>query len=208
MAKYDGERITHGRVVNYLLDKFPQYEAASTVDSYIIGVTPFLQSQYGDPGDGDCTLCSIMTWIYHYCGGKTNDQVIYAYVRKHAKDYFYNNTIGTIPFFAKTIFNKTLKSLKINRKINSYYCKGIGYTLGKIKNAIKKDIPVVFSVTTDGRNYYKSHTITIIGYETFRLQKQGLRDKDVTMLVVYDNWSKVYSYVDLDKVSVLSSIYF
>lgn len=128
-------------------------------------------------------------------------------VREYAKDYFYTDKLGTIPVFARTIFNKSLKALDINYKVKSYYLKNIGFNLNTIKKSLNKNIPVVFSVTNDGRNYYKAHSITIVGYETFKLEKEGIVPKEVTMLIVYDNWSKIYSYVDYDKVSILSSIY-
>ena len=47
MALYDKQRITSGRVANYLLDKFKDYETVTSVKNHIIEVTPFQQSNFG-----------------------------------------------------------------------------------------------------------------------------------------------------------------
>lgn len=60
MALYNKERLTHARIEKYLLNKFPTYTSANSVDRVILDVTPFAQRDYGNKGDGDCTLCSIM----------------------------------------------------------------------------------------------------------------------------------------------------
>ena len=58
----------------------------------------------------------------------------------------------------------------------------------------------------DGRNYYKNHSIVILGYETFRLKADDGKIKNVDMLIIYDNWSKNIGYVDYDLVSEISCI--
>ena len=49
----------------------------------------------------------------------------------------------------------------------------------------------------DGLEYYKNHSVLIVGY---------LQTVDKKMLVIYDNWFKSVSYIDYDKLSVISSI--
>lgn len=207
MANYDRMRIISDTAEPYLLNEFPQYNKIKRIKKHTIEMTPFLQSHYGDPGDGDCTLCSIMTQVYYFLNGKYDDNTIYNFIRPLAKKYFFTNQYGTIPIFAQTIFNQTLKNFGLKRRVRSFYFKNIGYNIKFIKKQLDKNIPILFSIFKDGRNYYTSHSITIIGYETFRLEKSGLAPKNVDMLIVYDNWSKTQSYVDYNKVSTISSIY-
>ena len=48
------------------------------------------------------------------------------------------------------------------------------------------------SLTNDGRNYYKDHTITIVGYMVFEDENKQQR----VIFKVYDNWYNGYALLD------------
>lgn len=62
---------------------------------------------------------------------------------------------------------------------------------------------MILSVLNDGRNYYKNHSVTIIGYNIVKTQNRKLN-----MILIYDNWSTEISYVDYNKLNIISSINF
>lgn len=205
-TSFNNRKLVGTNVKNYLLEKFPGYTQVISMAKKVINMESFLQRNYGVPNDGDCSLTSIMTCIYYYTEGKIKDTVIYDVVRKHAEKLFFSKEIGTNPLLIKTIYDKSLAELKINRKTYSGYLKNIGYNLSVIKNSLHKNNPLIFSMFNDGRNYYKNHSIVILGYETFRLKADDGKIKNVDMLIIYDNWSKNIGYVDYDLVSEISCI--
>jgi uridylate kinase len=72
-----------------------------------------------------------------------------------------------------------------------------------IKKCIDNNIPVVLSITNDGRGYYKNHSVTVVGYRIYKAD-----NKEIKMLILYDNWAFSESLLDYNKLSVLSAIYF
>ena len=58
-------------------------------------------------------------------------------------------------------------------------------------------ITMVLSLWNDGRNYYKNHSVIIVGFNEFKTKK---------ILTVYDNWHETLSYIDYDKLSIISCI--
>jgi hypothetical protein len=83
------------------------------------------------------------------------------------------------------------------------YMKNIGFKFETIKSEIHKNNPLILSVLKDGNDYYKNHSITIIGYELYRINGQL-----IPMLVIYDNWYSSISYVDYNKMSTIASIHY
>lgn len=202
-SKYNKKRINESNIKEYLLEKFSGAKEISSIKRNVIELDAFLQSNFGERNDGDCTLTSLMTMIYYHSKKTIDYNLIYTTVRSFATKHFFNSKTGTIPFFIKSIFDKSLKALNI-RTLNTKAAmvKGIGFNLNTIKKAIDYKKPVAFSIFNDGRNYYCNHTITIVGYEIFKIDNK----KQYTMLLAYDNWSKKLSYVDYNLVSSISSI--
>ena len=203
-SKFNKKRLTEYNIKKYLLEKYPDCgESIISVNRKVINMEGFCQSDYGIPKDSDCTLTSIMTCIYYYLKNQLNDVAIYNTVRKTANKYFFSSSFGTNPIIIKNIYDKSLKAFNINYKTKSGYLKNIGYNLAAIKNSINKNNPVIISMFNDGRDYYKNHSIVIIGYETFKI-----KEKKVDMLIVYDNWGKSKSYIDYNTISIISCINF
>ena len=105
--------------------------------------------------------------------------------------------------FIKPIFNNSLKYFKINKNTSFKCIKNIGFNFNFIKEQINDGNPMILSLLNDGRNFYKNHSVTIIGYNIIKTSKQTLN-----MILVYDNWSKAISYIDYNKLNIISSINF
>lgn len=188
MSKFDKLRLNKNNIINYILEKYDDFDEAVSVLKNTLEIEPFLQRRYGEFGDGDCFLTSVMTCIRYYSKNKLSDEEIYPVVRKIAKDHFFSSKVGTNPIMMKSIFDKSLAQFNFKTKTSSGYLKNIGFNLATIKNNIRKQKPVIFSMFNDGRNYYKSHSITVVGFETFKLlNNKTKKTKLINMLVVYDN---------------------
>ena len=177
--------ISEYNLIQYVKDTYGN--ASLTSKKIIGGITPLLQSHYG--GDMDCTLTSITTIL-----NNGNAVEVYKKVEQIAKKYFYNSNRGTNPLVIKCILDKMT-----NKKSKRGYLKNIGYSWSSIKTLIKANKPIILSMNNDGRNYYKNHSVTIVGYAEYNGGK-------VKMLAVYDNWSRSTRYIDYNKLSVISSI--
>ena len=200
-SKYYNSRLADYNIKEYLLEKYGAKEVNS-IGKNLITMDSFVQRDFGVPGDGDCTLTSLMTIIYYHCEKSLHYKAIYSIVRNLAEKHFFNVKTGTNPFFIKSIFDKSLKVMGIkDLKTKAAMVKGIGYSLKTIKKAIDCGKPVVLSMFNDGRDYYQNHSITVAGYETFKVD-----NKEIVMLLVYDNWSKTIAHLDYDALCIISSI--
>lgn len=196
---FEKKRLNSTNVEEYLKKKF-NTENVEQISSKVLNIIPLLQNNYGEAGD--CTLTSITTCVNYYKAGQTTIQEIYDYVEKVAKKWGYNGNIGTFPLFIQRIYNEVLKKFPCTKKRTAQrYLKNVGFNFNTIKNTINKSTPIVLSINNDGRNYYKNHSITIIGYKMFKVNK-----RTVNMLVVYDNWYASESYVDWDALPIIASI--
>lgn len=146
----------------------------------IIKITPFLQQNFG--GDGDCTLTSILTVVKYY-KPELDENEVYNYIEKIAKKYLYHEQRGTMPTFNKAIIKEVFNYFGITKKVSSRYFKGIGFNQTTIINELKQNHPIIISLEKDGREYYKNHTVTIIGYSFYKTKN----NKDILLLRIYDN---------------------
>lgn len=202
-SNFYNKRLGGHNIKNYLLEKFPGAKEVNSISKKVIEMDAFCQRDLGGTSDGDCTLTSLTTIIYYHCKQTIDHKAIYSVVRNWAEKHFFNGKSGTFPLFIKRIFDKSLKTLNIKTlNTKAAMIKGIGFNLNTIKKAIDNKKPIAFSIFNDGRDYYSNHTITIVGYEVFKLDN----NKKVTMLLVYDNWTTSLSYVDYDLVCTISSI--
>lgn len=152
----------------------------------ITNFTPLLQKDYGK--DKDCTLTSITAIL----GG--NPQETYDKVEKIALKYGYNgDTYGTIPIFTKSIIDKASGT-----KSKQGYLKNIGYSWKKIQELINNNQSIILSLNKDGRDYYKNHSVVIVGWV--------ILNNKTRLLKIYDNWYLTPAYIDYDKLSLISSI--
>ena len=146
-----------------------------------------LQKNYGLPLDCTLTCLAFMFGEQHY---DTIENI--------AETLGYDgNKSGTYAFTIKAIMRRVMKSVGVSGVCKSAYCKGIGYTWKRIKGLIDNNHYIVLSMSDDGRGYYKSHSVTIIGYAEYRKHR---------FLVVYDNWNTTPSYIDYNKMCMIASI--
>ena len=200
--KWNGRRLGSFNVEPYLKSIYGENIAVKKVSSFkLYDVKPLLQNDYGD--DSDCSITSITTCILKYAPF-LKDTDVYNIVAEYGKSKsFYNGKLyGTIAFSIKNIFDQSLKKLKINLKTKSAYIKGVGFNLNSIKTILNNQKPIILTMHNDGRDYYKMHSITIIGYDIYSLNNK----KTIPFLLVYDNWTKTSNYIDYTRLSSLSCI--
>ena len=88
-------------------------------------------------------------------------------------------------------------SIGIKGKCHARYGKGVAFNWYTIGNLLKHGHHIVLNIHKDGRDYYKDHSVLIVG-----LARHGTHK----LLAVYDNWNEGISYVDYDKLCLISSI--
>ena len=211
---YDSQRLTDKNIQNYILSSNLNYGDISLKSVNQLAIKPFLQNKFRQ-NEGNCTITSIATCVYYRCPQSYDINIVYNAVETIAEKYFYrHNNFGTIPFFNKAIYEEALDYFRIpHKKIKSRYINHIGFNFNTIKKQIDQQNPVILSLFTDNRNYYKSHTIVVVGYAEFNLLDNFVhtiinQKKIKRMLLVYDNWTKEVSYVDPDIISPISCIVF
>jgi len=199
--KYIGKRLEWQNIIDYLKENNFLGEGTKMIKNKLLPVKPFLQKNYGKLGD--CTLTSVLVLTYFYTLGTYTDVEIYDYIEKIAKKYLYNgDTYGTIPIFNKAIVKETFKKFGVGRKITTKYFKDIGFNLEDIKKILDANQPILISIYKDGRKYYEHHTITIVGYITYK-DNEG---REKTVLKVYDNWYTSAGFLDYDVLNFNATI--
>lgn len=178
----------------YILKEYGDTSHLAVKKNYIQGIKPLLQNDYGE--DQDCSLTSITTVVSYY-KPQLQIQFIYDQVEKIAKKFLYKGNRGTPTITMNVIFNKVLQLFQINLKSHNGYIKNLGYNYVGIKNLINKNRPTLLSLSKDGRNFYANHTVLVIGYYEIGKAK---------MIAIYDNWYKQISYIDYNKLAIISGI--
>ena len=202
---FDCKRLDALNIQKYILSKDLRYNKINLKEMRIISATPYLQKDFGEPND--CSLTSLLVCLAHWLKKTRTPQEIYTEIEKNARRYLYRgNLYGTIPFFIKKIYQECVNNFRLDFKIDEHYVRGIGFNTDFVKTIIDHETPIVLSMLNDGRDYYMNHTVTIIGYQTFLLEGEKLKDKLKTVFCVYDNWNATISYIDLDIISRISSI--
>lgn len=154
---------------------------------YILDAKCLLQKNYGE--DYDCTLTSLAAIF-----GEQHYDLIEAVAKKHGYE---GKNCGTNPLKVKTIMQEVMCSIGIKGKCHSRYGKGIGFNWYSIGNLLKGGHHIVLNIHKDGRDYYKNHSVLVVG-----LARHG----EHKLLAVYDNWNEGISYVDYDKLCTISSV--
>jgi hypothetical protein len=181
--------------INEYLKKY--YGPIDPISKNIISdIEPLLQKDYGDIND--CTITSITTLLYFLTFRNIDITTIYNKVANIAWKFFYRPKWGTSSIMILPIISCSLKYFGLKWASIFLPFKNICFNFRTIKKNIDKGKPIVLSTTSDGRNYYKNHSILVIGYMEY--------SNKVRMLAVYDNWNKGISYVDYSKLSLITSI--
>lgn len=163
-------------------------------------IIPFLQNDWGD--SNDCTIISISTILYQMYNHQKDFSQIYNIVVKYAKQYGYKDSSGTLPFFNKAIFEKSIKEFENKDvRVKTKYLKNIGFTYTDIVKLINSGTLFTLSLFKDGRGYYENHTVNIAGYKICTIGQKQMR-----FLIVYDNWSREKRYIDFDKLNTICCI--
>lgn len=183
-------RLYDKNLQNYISKNYPGAE-------YICAFTYFYKPYYLQKNFGGLNDCSLMSISYViktlYPKKEIND--IYEKTEAAAKKFFYNDKIGTIPFFINNIIGKAFNINSIGKMV-----KNIGFKPKDIINQVSKQ-PVILSMYSDGNNYYKNHSVCVVGYKKYKWN-----GKDLYFFEVRDNWNETSSYVDYQKMSPISSI--
>lgn len=180
-------RLSAANISEYIIENYS--ETKYTKMNFIIGYPNLLQEDYG--GKNDCTITSITALCcYEKLFPNLSIEQVYEKVNDLCKKLKMNN--GVIPFLNKYLI-KNVTKLKSSQK----YLKNIGFNWNTIKTQIDKSNPILLSLYNDGRDYYKNHTVSVVGYIEYEKAK---------MLVVYDNWFKSFSYIDYNKLSNICCI--
>ena len=159
-------------------------------------VPTLLQNDYGELSD--CTITSITAVIKFY-RPDLNVFDIYDQVESIAKCYGYSGDHGTYSLTIRFIYNKALKKFGIDKRASSRYLKDFSFDYFFIQQEINGDRPVLLNLWKDGRDFYKNHTVLIVGY---------LMIGNIPYLMVQDNWTKTVSYIDYKKLATICSIQF
>jgi len=162
------------------------------------GVPALLQNDYGL--DGDCTITS-MTCLLNFIH-RTKIQLAYDMVEHIDMQYGYDGVRGTNPFLINKILRKAEFRLNVVPTVWTVgYGKGIGYNFETIVRNVKKNHPMILSMPTDGRGYYTNHSVTVVGYVEYRINKKRQR-----FVMLHDNWHKEVVYLDYELLSLFSSL--
>lgn len=154
---------------------------------YTLAGKCLLQKNFGE--DYDCTLTSLAAIF-----GEEH----YELIESFAKDYGYDGKKrGTNPLVVTSIMQRVMEALCIDGEAHGRYGKGIGFNWKTIGKLLGRGHRVVVNICCDGRGYYKNHSVLIVGVASYDYHR---------LLAVYDNWNNGVSYVDYDKLSVISSI--
>ena len=187
---FEGKRLCSSNIKQYINTTDPLKLIV------IEDISPLLQKNY--QGENNCIITSI-TCIIKWYKKKIKTDIIYKTVEQIAKQYGYYPDEGVFPIAVPRIYKRTIKIYNLNKKIKTKHFKNFGFTFKDIQNSINNNHPVLMSVKKDGRNYYIDHSVLVIGY---------IDNLKQHILVVYDNWNSDFSYIDYDKLSLMSSVSF
>lgn len=146
-----------------------------------------LQEDYGE--DYDCTLTSLAAIF-----GEEHYELIESYAEGYGYD---GKKRGTSPFQVEAIMQRVLDTLGMKYAAKSGYVKGIGFTWRSVDRLLRSGHKLVLNIHRDGRDYYKNHSVLIVGTAQYGAHR---------LLAVYDNWNAGVSYVDYDKLCRIASI--
>ena len=202
---FPNKRISSSNIQKYIAEMYPELFWDTYREVVFNDIPALLQKDYGEVND--CTLTSLTAIGLFLKKNQNTANEIYKIVEHFARHYGYTGTIGTNPFTIKRIFDSVLTVLSIRKDTKVRYLKNIGYNFSLIKKTLEAGTPLILSMHSDGRNYYQNHSVLIIGYREYKLSNINTQ-KIKRFLMVQDNWTKEVSFIDYDKLSIISSINF
>lgn len=198
------QRLDIRNIEEYLIEKYLPGAEIRNIEASRINMRALVQKDYGK--EKDCALTSITALIDYYTKHGYEVQEIYDKVEAIAKKYGYNgDTHGTPSLAIRKILDEAYKEFGFVQSAKEKCFKNLGYTYKFIKSRLDMSIPLILSLWNDGRDFYKDHSVTVVGYRTYRLTK-GDKKVDCPTLMVYDNWVKTTSYIDFTQLGIISSI--
>ena len=187
---FEGKRLCSSNIKQYI-------NTADPLKLIVIeDISPLLQKNY--QGENNCIITSI-TCVIKWYKKRIKTDVIYKTVEQIAKRYGYQPNEGVFPIAVPRIYKRAINIYNLNKKIKTKHLKNFGFTFEDIQDSINNNYPVLMSIKNDGRNYYIDHSVLIIGYVNIPEQR---------ILIVYDNWNSDFSYIDYDKLSLMSNVTF
>ena len=199
LQKWQNYRLDDRNIVSYIRDAYNIENVSSSAARLISNFQPVVKKDSGLTSD--CTLLSISAIIDYYTKYTKSSQDIYDIVESVAEDFFYNRCF-TIPDFIKIVIDRTLKEINIIGESHWYFYKKTDLMYNDIKTLIQKNKPIILSLVSDGREYYKDHSVIVIGYIEYNI---GI-NKKVRLLKVYDNCYDSISYIDYEKMDKVCCI--
>ncbi|WP_105618481.1 C39 family peptidase [Vallitalea okinawensis] len=161
------------------------------------------QEDYGEKND--CTIISIATLIEYLIERTEDFEIIYKTVvaNINPKWLYSGDVYGTIPLFINCILNRNLQYFGLEEfKSKHNYIKSLGYDNQNIIKLLDNGVPVIINLSGNNKDYYKNHTVLIIGYLIYKDQYGAKK----ILMKVYDNWSSKVRYLDYNCIPKISSI--
>lgn len=190
---WQGYRLDVSNVVAYIKKAYKTKIANVIASRTINDFHPLIQDNYIFIYDYCmASLTAVLSYLIKY---RREAQDIYDIVEITGERIFNNNAPETVPIFIKTVADIAAKKIGLN--IKSYWgdFKNKGVSWNNIKKLIQNKQPIILSLADDGRDYYKDHSVVVIGYSEYKID-----DNDrIRMLKIYDNWRETISYIDFEK---------
>ena len=212
---YDGLPLNDKNIGNYILSSELNIGEVEIKEVKELNVQPFLQKDFTEL-EQDCVFTSIVTCVHYFYPEVAPQDIYNVAVAIYQREFpSFQKIEGVVPFVIKHVYSEVYKFFKLHYySIKSRYVNRIGFNYNTIKQQIDQGIPVIVSMYNDGRQFYKNHTVTAIGYMGFQMDNldpfmEHIKPKkERNVLMVYDNWSTEIRYVDLKEVSSISLIVF
>ena len=192
------------RVLAYLSQKYPRCSATIQSSKQISKYEGFKQSDYGK--SGDCSITSIATIFYHVLNKEKPFADIYNIVESKGYEWGYGDW-GTFAGAMRIIMNKTAKELGLTQKATAKYGKGVLWNFETVKKNLAANKYMMLSFADDGREYYGSHSVNVVGYAQYNVKLEDGTTRIEQFIAIKDNWSTSTRWVDYSLVSLASVLH-
>ena len=209
---YDEKPLTDDNLKNYLISNNLDYNNLNIVERKSLLIKPLLMEDFSSLS-GDDSFISLVTCANYFTPHEITEKDLYDLSKQiYARTYEKPNPSGKIiPPFVELIYDEILKYYNIPHfSPRTKYVNNIGFNFKKIKTIISQGTPIILTMLSDGRNYYKNHSVVVFGYVVFEMEPISYsllnKNKKIIMLMVYDHWSKSIRYIDLKLINPVSYI--
>lgn len=209
---HDEKPLTDNNLKNYLISNNLDYTNLNILERKTLLIKPLLIEDFSSL-KGDDAFISLITCANYFTPHEITEKDLYDLSKQiYARIYEKPSPSGKIvPSFIESIYDEILKYYNIPHfSPRTKYINNIGFNFKKIKTIIDQGTPIILTMLSDGRNYYKNHSVVVFGYTVFEMKPvySSLLDKDkkINILMVYDGWSKSVRYIDLKLINPISCI--